>query len=160
MSFHSNMNADEPQPHQSTVRCVEKFNICVIFDWGLYWPSGHFVCVNYVQKLMGKKSPQAVCGSVHKFTKGSSSPLKAYLCRQKDFSFLSWTWISSNLIPTQPQRLANPNSLTVLFFFLFQKKWWGEERGDSGRPGMRQFVWCECVFCVITVSGWAPMLAW
>lgn len=127
-----------------------------IFQWGVYPPTGTILYVNDAWKVMEKNCAQAVCGGVQ-FHKGSSSPLKPYLSRKKGLSLLF-----QNLDVFQPHSHTQASKLVTFQLFLSffsTKEIQKRRRGDSGRPGTRMFVWCECVFCVITPSGWVPMLA-
>lgn len=125
-----------------------------IFEWGLYSPEGTILYVNLCSEVNGKRFSWRSLWSGSNLQKVPLHPLNPYLSRQRDFLFSSRTWIS---LRTHSNTEASRSKLVT--FWLFSKRVGERRRGDSGRPGMRQFVWCECVFCVIALSGWVPMLA-
>lgn len=111
-------------------------------------------CMLTTRKLMEKNSPQAVCGraQIHKRLLFTPRTLSV---QTKGLSFL---FQNLNFFQTHSDTEASKSKLVT--FWLFSKQVGERKRGDSGRPGMRQFVWCECVFSVITLSGWVPTSAW
>ena len=125
-----------------------------IFERGLYSPEGTILYVNLCSEVNGKRFSWRSLWLGSNSQKVPLHPSNPYLSRQRDFLFSSRTWIS---LRTHSNTEASRSKLVT--FWLFSKRVGERRRGDSGRPGRRQFVWCECVFCVIALSGWVPMSA-